>query len=200
MHEKSGVSVDYYLTGTKFTARVLERDLEAPEAAVLKAKAMDRLEHWVTLEWHPIIHASVKNADRWSHRNDPNGDGIEVRARRFYISRTPGGEIWEVDWDIEEVHRKASMSPGKNVQLLRNSTFPLSVPLPLTSQDSSDSRGIQETLLAYNEDVWASLQSLIEGIGKLRLVLSNLIRTKEGFAKMTHTGHNLLLQQGEETK
>lgn len=188
-HEKSGITVPYFLSGTRFVCTVLEVQLDAPEAAVLRDKVMDRLEHWMTMEWFPVIHVECNGDGRSSYREEPEGEEIALKVRRFYLSRSPAGRVMSVEWECDESHRKAKMRSFNNAEM-ELTRLPLKAPFPLSKRRE---QGHISVLIDYDEAVWESLARIIEGVAKLRIAISELVKDKHGIAKLVSGGEKLLM-------
>ncbi len=183
-HEASGITIDYFIEGTRFVCVCLEETVSAPEASVLRAQVFDRIEHWMTMEWFPVIEIEVDDNNCSSYRDEPEGDAVSVKAKRFYISRSPAGRVKRVEWDVEEVHRKAKMRDygGSELQLTR---LPLKCPLVQGRGDG--------TLIDYNEEAWEALQQIIKAIGQIREQVGKMIKTKAGIEKLSAAGTRVLM-------
>lgn len=196
-HEKSGITVDYFINGTRFECTVLEQKLNAPEAAVLRHQVMDRLEHWMSMEWFPIINVEVSDegAGGANYRDEPTGDGLSIKVRRFYLSRSPAGQVMQCGWDVDEEHRKAKMSTygGSDIALTR---------LPLKAPFSCSGRGYRSDsgyLMDFTPELWATLVEMIQSLGKMRVQLAKLFKTRDGVAKL-QAGRSTLLGAGDSGK
>lgn len=186
-HSNSGIVVEYFLEGTKFVCVVLEEKLSAPEASVLKDKAMDRLEHWIKMEWHPVMVIEVEDKSPGGYRDEPQGDGLAIGVKRFYLSRSPAGRVYECDWDVDEIHRKAKMTVYSCGRYDRNEMTLTKLPLCAPYKINDD-----RTMIDYSDEVWAAVQGLIVGLGEMRVKLGKLIRSRDGFSLLVQGGTKLL--------
>ena len=189
-HDKSGINVDYFIRHTTFYATVLGEELSAPEADVLRAKVMDKLEHWMQMDWHAVMQVQVEDHEGDTYREEPEGDGLYCKIKRFYLSRSPAGNVMEVDWDVDEAHRKAKMkrrgSEGyrgrdDGLQLAR---LPLGAPYKLSEGN---------WLLDYSEETWRACEEIIKALGKMKKQLRDLVKTRAGIAKLAAGGSKYLM-------
>jgi hypothetical protein len=191
-HPTSGIVTEYFLEDTKFVCVVLEERLSAPEASVLRAKVEDKLDHWLTMEWFPVMEIEVEDKSPGSYRDEPKGDGLAIGVRRYFLSRSPAGKVYQCDWDVDEIHRKAKMTGygngynryGNN-DTMALTRLPLAAPLKL---------GEEKTMIDYTEEAWAGCQEIIKGLGIMRARLSKLIRSREGLRRLTSGGAKLLTE------
>ncbi len=179
VHNKSGITIEYFLDGTQFVATVFEAQLSAPDASILRHKIHDRIEHWMTLEWHPVIEVEFGSRYR--------DDELKLKYDRYYLSKGPAGAIVKVEWEVDESHRKAKanwLSEDRgSTRELKLTTFPLTAPLVWGDGH----------LLPYSDNVWDSLVSIEGAIETLKKKLKDLITTKSGIAKLEKGGSGLLL-------
>lgn len=182
-HDKTGIDIDYFLEGTLFKAIVLEETLSAPEASVLRAKVDDKLNHWLTLEWHAVIEIEVE-ADSGYYRTRVEGDGLTLKIGRYYLSRSPAGDIKRVGWDVDESHRKAKMG-NYDDRSLKLTRLPLGAPFQIEREN--------HWLIDYDENAWNALESIIRGIGQLRRNISDLVKSKDGVKKLVSAGAKVLM-------
>jgi hypothetical protein len=157
-HEKSGMIVEYFIEHTTFKCTVLEEKLEAPDVNVLKHQAFDRLEHWMKMEWFPVIDVTCAEESSRSRyydndeREDEGQASITIKATRFWLSRSPAGRVVQCDYDVEPEHRKAKLEKygGTDIQLTR---LPLAAPFKFKGEDAECKNG-GRWLMDYDEHVW----------------------------------------------
>lgn len=183
-HPKSGISVPFYLDGTKFTCTCLERIFSAPDANTLRAQVLDHIEHWMVLDWHPVIFVEYADSDGWGGSKKT---GLWIDFKRVFLSRSPAGKVLSCPWEVEEAHRKAVCGPVLNAKELTLASLPLGAPLMA-------SRG--QVWIDYSEDRWRSLERIKEGIGKLSEMISTLISTSKGNAVLEQSNVMLRLLSG----
>jgi hypothetical protein len=92
-HDRSGLSADIYLRGTKFVALFLEEQFEAPDVSMLRKKMSEKAEHWITMQWHPMIEVAIKEPSG-HYSGEPDSQGIELQLERYLLSRSPTGELY----------------------------------------------------------------------------------------------------------
>lgn len=191
-HDKSGITVDYFINGTRFECTVLEEKLDAPEAAVLRHKAMDKLEHWMTMEWFPIMEVEVSDDGQHSYSDEPEGDAISIKVKRYWLSRSPAGRVVRCDWDVDEEHRKAQMASygGSDLQLTR-------LPLKAPFRGSGRYGRTDGVMIDYTEELWDTVQRMIKALSQMRSELAKLFKNKDGIAKLQAGGSRFLLGEGK---
>jgi len=181
-HAKANISVDFFLRGTQFVATVLEKEFTAPDASVLRHKVNEHIEHWLNLNWHPVIEVDVSGS-RYSGDSD---NEVKIDFKRYYLSVGPAGGLATVDWDVDESHRKAKCEWSRRDDWRKLVKWPLEAPLEVGD----------EWLLPYSEETWSALENISDGIGKLKKAIRALISTRAGVAKLQSTGGKLLLTEG----
>jgi len=176
-HPKSGIIIPYYLDGTQFVATVFETQMKAPDASILVEKIRERIEHWITLEWHPVIEVKVSNGY--------SGDNLSLEFERYYLSKGPAGSVLECSWEVDEVHRKAKAKwmEERECHEFRLTDLPLRAPLTM--------RGGH--ILPYSEQVWETLNKLQANIEHLKKQINDLITTKAGILKLERASESVLL-------
>lgn len=182
-HARSGITVPVFLDKMTFHCTCLEQRFTAPDAKILEASVKDFIDHWLTLDWHPMILVESATNDGWGNSKKV---GLWLTCKRVYLSRSPAGQMLEVGWDVEEMHRKALCGPMHSGRELRLSTLPLGAPLKV---------GPSTTWMDYSETKWIALRTIIDGIEKLAEHLSELVTTREGNAKLEGYQMPLLLEQ-----
>ncbi len=192
-HPRSGLSADIYLRGTKFIALFLEEMFDAPDVALLRKKLSDKAEHWIEMQWYPVIEIEI-DEDQHSYRGELPKEGIEFGCKRFLLSQSPVGEVLAVDWDVDPEHRKAQMESwgggyhnsdyGRKIRL---TGLPLKAPLK---------KNDNEWLMDYNEDLWRGFNEITKGIYQLKKRLREIVGTKQGLQQLINTdGRQLLLKR-----
>lgn len=187
-HERSGLSADIFLRGTRFVALFLEEMFEAPDVAMLRKKMSDKAEHWIEMEWHPLIEVSIKEPSGSYHRDEPDSEGIDLQLERYLISCSPTGQLFRVGWDVDPEHRKASMdSFGEGYRWTRGIASRIRLTgLPLKAPMKTHDGG---WLIDYNEQLWEGFTGVQQGIRELRRRLEKLVGTKQGI-EMLLAGHD----------
>lgn len=165
-HPKSGVVVTCYLDKTRFTCTVLERTFVASDVSVLKTQVLDFLDHWLTLEWFPVIRVEHSSSDGWGGGKKT---GLWLTTERMFLSRSPAGKVLRVGWDVDPAHRKALC--GSSDSAFNLASLPLGAPFKL---------GPSVTWMDYTESTWNSLQAIRDGIDRASAKLSDLVSTREG--------------------
>lgn len=178
-HETSGAEIDYFLSGTRFTAICLEEEVSAPDAATLRHDICDRLDHWVKLEWFPMMEIELERERRW---ND-NAPKLELSFERFYLSRSPAGRIQRVEWDTDPVHRKANMRQWDKREVTL-SKLPLTAPLRVDGET---------ILMDFDEAIWQRLVELEKAIKLLSSEIYKMLSTKAGLARLVNSGAKFLI-------
>jgi hypothetical protein len=200
VHHNSGFTCDIYLRGTRFHALFLEREFDAPDVNILKHDMADFAEHWMTLEWHPVVNLKVEEPGVGGYRSrgeeSDNEASIQLSFDRFYISQSPAGATFKVKWDVEEEYRKIEMDPftiseryhGRyrsqrdsygnepKPDKLKLVTLPLRAPIK-TNSDSY--------LMAWTPELWNQLEGIAEGIKRMRQTLGKMITSKEGILQLS---------------
>lgn len=185
-HLRSGLGCGIYLRGTKFAATFLEKEFEAPDINIIQNQLRDYAEHWITMEWFPVIEIEIE-AGEGRYRSDPVGETVSLNCKRFYLSLSPAGEIFEVEWDVDADHRKAKMTNyGRYSSELKLTGLPLRAPL-------KTGRG-EKYLMDYTNDLWDKFEQIARGILALRETLHKLVSTKQGISQLLkRSGEKLLL-------
>jgi hypothetical protein len=181
-HAESGIEVDYFLRGTRFVARVLEEEVSAPEAAILTREVRDRLDHWLKMDWYPIIETEIET--RWQERKE--SANVEIKIRRYWLSRSPAGLLRTCEWEVDEVHRKAKMNRFESCRELNLTKLPLGVPLTLRSG---------KTMIDYDDQLWRNLLGIVASIRAIRERLQTLLTSKAGIAQIGRAKGALLLKE-----
>lgn len=189
---KSGFSTTIYLRYTSFVATLLEKSFEAPDIAMLRKQLSDYAEHWITMEWFPILELQASETSHYSDRPDAS---VQLKFKRFLMSQSPAGEMFTVDWDVHPDHRKAEMSQidngyrsrgrgmGSKLKLIK---FPLVAPL---SQGSDNCFWI-----SYTDELWGKCEYIAGAIQSLREQLNDMIKSNEGIQKLLAIGGPQTLQ------
>jgi hypothetical protein len=167
VHHKSGITVPFFLDKTTFYCDCLEKRFSAPDASVLEAQVLDYIEHWMNLDWHPVINVECSDSDGWGSSKKT---GVWLEVKRVYLSRSPVGLVLECPWDVDPEHRKASCH-GVSERSLKLTRLPLVAPLKI---------GRTNTWMDYTEEKWNALQSIAKGIDQLSAMLVKLITTRDG--------------------
>lgn len=185
-HQKSGLVVPYFIDKTTFVCSCLEQHFTAPEAKILESKVQDYIEHWMTLDWHPVIKVESATNDGWGHSKKT---GVWLTCERMYLSRSPAGQILKVAWDAETSHRKALCVPMSEREL-KLAALPLGAPLQV---------GKSVTWMDHTEAKWLSLQAINTGIEKMAETLAVLLTTSAGNARLeNYQMPHALLEQGND--
>lgn len=181
VHHKSGITIPYYLEKTTFTCTCLERTVTAPDAKTLESSVRDMLEHWLQLEWHPVIKVETDDQDGWGRHTKA---GVWLDCERMYLSRSPAGKVLSCDWEVAEIHRKARAirMSDRDITL---SHLPLIEPLHI---------GRRCIWCDYTEAKWKSLLEIKEGIKRLASRVNELVSTKEGNRLLELGTSHLLLE------
>lgn len=199
MHEKSGCETIIYLSGTDFVALLLEEWHSAPDIGTLRKKLRDRAEVHVSMKWFPVMEVTIEESGRsYTYRNGAaEGEAVSFKSERYYLGTSNAGELFKVEWEVDESHRKAQMqSLGGGYERRGSSTNKQLklVALPLTAPlKQSDGN----YLIAYDESVWEKGEQIIEGINALRQQIKTLFQTKAGIAKLLSGGGIMLMNKHE---
>lgn len=192
---KSGLECDIYLDGTQFTATLLEREFTADNVALVRTKLRDYANHWLTMEWFPI--AEVDCSETGYSRGESR---LKLEFERYYLSRSPAGEIFKVEWDVDSAHRKAEMSlitgEDRYGRHDRNNKLKI-IGLPLTAPVKT---GDEKFLIDYSDELWMKLKGIAENIDALSKRLHELISTKQGVAQLLEGSSMLQLENAKPIK
>lgn len=195
-HDRSGLQATVYLRFTEFVATILGREFKAPNIAILRSQMADYCEHWITMEWFGIIELNV-DSDRHSYRDDPEGAKLEFACKRFWVSKSPAGEFFRCEWDVDKDHRKAKMerygvsgSYGRRYNedrhnMLKIVGLPLKAPLEIEGGNY---------LLDYTEDLWTRFQGLITGIEAMQKMINSLVSSRAGIEQLLSGNAQLTLK------
>jgi hypothetical protein len=186
-HSKSGICVPFFLEGTKFTCTCLEQTFTESDARILEEKVKDFIEHWMTLEWHPVIFVEFSLNDGWG---SSKRTGIWLDAKRVFLSKSPAGQVLECDWDADASHRKA-LCRTSNSRELRLANLPLGAPLKVAKGT---------IWMDHTEEKWNAIARIREGIDKLGDMLMTLLTTVEGNALLQNQETTLRLWAGDISK
>ncbi len=167
-HERSGIIGMIYLDKLKFRCEVHGVKFEAEDATTLRTKVLDYLEHWMQLDWHPVICVELSDGDGWQNKRKT---GLWVATTRMYLSRSPAGDYMKVDWEVAPDHRKALCGRAHASSVFQRVTLPFRVPFRESPQ---------LVWMDYTEAKWNSLQALQRGIVDLVDKLNDLISTEQG--------------------
>lgn len=184
-HEKSGISVPFFLDGITFRCTTIETAFSAPDAKILEAKVKDHIEHWLTLEWHPVIVIDAARNDGWGSSKKT---GLWLTMDRMYLSKSPAGTVLYCDWDADPSHRKA-VARIAGERELRLATLPLGAPLKIS---------LSKTWMDYTEAKWEALKAINEGIDSLSIALHKLLTTADGNARLETYRLPILISNGGE--
>lgn len=179
-HSRSGVECAIYLEFTTFKAMLLEREFSAPDVAMLRKQLNDYAEAMVHLDWHPVIDVSTGES-RASYRDEPDGESVNFGCKRFYLGESPAGELYKVDWDVDEYLRKAQMASlgggyTRDDRLrseLKLAGLPLKAPLK---------QGYNRWLVPYSDELWDRCMKINESLRFVREQVTKLFKTKESVA------------------
>jgi len=194
-HPRSGLSADIFLRGTSFVALFLEEMFEAPDVAMLRKKLSDKAEHWIEMKWYPMLQVEIQ-AETHRYRGDLPKEGVEFGYKRFFLSQSPTGEIFSVDWDVDPEHRKAQMESWgggyRNYESYARKIKLAGLPLNAPLKKSDD-----EWLMDYSEELWQGFRQINKGIHDLRRRLREIVGTKQGLQQLlkARDGSQLLLKQ-----
>jgi hypothetical protein len=153
----------------------------------------DYAEHWISMDWYPVIEVVIDAEDRHTYRNEITKKSIAFGIERYYISQSPVGEIFTVEWDVDEKHRKAQMEHygggyGNNSYSAKIRLAGLPLGAPLKKDDG--------WLMDYNEELWQGFKGVQKGIEQLTKRLRELVGTKQGLQQLlSRDGAKLLLKQ-----
>lgn len=156
-------------------------------AAEVQAEVMKHISETQEIEWKPVIQVSPITPFQSEHKTFV---GIEID--RYYVAMFPDKDWRTLRWDDynEEpngmwgettiggmrVRRATRHNYGANLEVLPSST---------------DHRREPVHFLDYDEDVWASLNAIVEGIGRLRGKINDLCGTPDGFRKLKTVGKDI---------
>lgn len=194
-HSRSGLSADIFLRGTSFRALFLEKMFDAPDVSILRKQLSDYAEHWIKMEWHPII--EIEMGEPSNYRSEIQREGIEFGCKRYYLSVSPAGEVFEVGWDVAVSHRKAKMnSLGGSSYSRRGRGFNAEIRLAGLPLGAPMKNG-DNWMMDHDETLWAAFQQITEGIYALRKKLKQLVGTNEGIKQLKDgaNARQLLLKQ-----
>lgn len=190
----SGVQTIIYICGTTFYAFLLEKWFEAPDAGILKKKLRDYAEVWNSITWHPMIVIETEGASgggHWRRERVELEASVKFGCKRYYLGTSPAGEIYHVDWETDESHRKAKMEvfgssrwDGSGKSSIKLIGLPLKSPMKLNAE---------QYLLDYTEATWQAALAILSGIATLREQITPLFATKEGVSKLLGGADPLLL-------
>ena len=183
-HDKSGIAIPYYLDKTDFVCDVLGERMTAPAANILIAQVKDKLEHWLVLEWFPIIKVSFTESDGWGNSKRT---GLWVQSGRMWLSRSPAGCVLTCDWDTAPMHRKAAAIRLRD-DAFKLTRLPLEEPIYLGGGD---------TWMDYTEAKWMSLKALEENIKAVAKNLKDIISSKRGNEVLELGSYPLLSADGK---
>lgn len=187
-HHLSGETVEIRLEGTTFAATVCGERITSPVAAEVKSKARDLLDHWVEMKWFPVIELEVDEPSTYGGNRSAT---IKMEFKRFHVSRTNLGTLYEVEWECDEVHRRSQMRTIRTGHHGEKITAGLKLPLAAPLHWNGE-----KVWVDYSEELWASLNGIAEGIHQMRLLLSDLMKTRKGLAKLAGAGSGVLLLEG----
>lgn len=178
-HFKTGYEIDIFLDGTQFIAETNGEKFKANNAAEVRKQVDDFLDHWLTMAWHPVIEVEIERS-HGGYRDEIDKHSVEVGTSRYYVSRSPAGKVWWVDWDVDEKHRKAKMSPWANGysrddRIAKTICIPLGAPLKLEEG---------KMMIDYDDNLWDNLEGIKKMIGQLSKKLTDLCGTREGIKKL----------------
>lgn len=192
--------VEYFIEHTTFKCTVLEERIEAPDVKILQHKAFDRLEHWMKMEWFAVIDVTcAEDIGRYFSSGDAQEDEdeaqITIKARRFWLSRSPAGRVVQCEYDVEPEHRKAKLEKygGTDIQLTR---LPLGAPFKFKGEDAECKNG-GRWLIDYDDTIWETIQQMIEAIKNMRRNLIGMFKSKDGIVRLQAAGAKLLAFSSE---
>lgn len=195
-HPRSGLETCIYLRGTQFVATLLEEEFRAPDVAMLRKKLSDKAEHWIEMDWYPIIEVRIGEAGR-HYRDDGEGESIEFSRSRFFISQSPAGEIFKCEWEVAPSHRKARMDSYGNAKDIKLIGLPLDAPLKIEARYSDGGK----YLIDYNEALWVEFDRITENIFRLKKRLKEIVSTNQGLTFLLESaGSDVLQLQDAKTK
>lgn len=182
-HRNSGLEVPVRLAGTTFFAEVLGQRYEADNFVILQTKVLDHIEHWMKLEWFPVIEVKCDDKDGWG---SAKAYGVLLTYERYWLSRSPAGKALVVKWDVAPDHRKAQCRI-KDLKLTE-------VALPFTSPFPADFNG-SVNLINFTPERWEGLENIARGLKILGDRISDLVRSNEGNEQLgsTKLANHLLL-------
>lgn len=189
-HQRSGVTCDIYLRGTKFVAVLLEKEFDAPDIAILRHQLRDYAEHWLSMKWFPLIKIDT-GADRYNSQGDQRAD-LKITIERFLVSASPAGQWFSVGWAVDPAHRKSEMSDysenryGRGGMGSRLNIIGLPLKAPLKTSDDT-------YLMDYTEELWDKLFAIVQGVHALRKKISDLVSSKKGLESLLLGGGEQLL-------
>jgi hypothetical protein len=61
---RSGLTIPIFIEKTTFICDCLETQFTATDAKILEAKVQYFIEHWLTLDWHPVIKVESATASQ----------------------------------------------------------------------------------------------------------------------------------------
>jgi hypothetical protein len=189
--------------GLTFWTKVGDKMFKAKSAAELFLQVDDYLNKNSKLDWHPVI--KISELKPWNVPNPDKFVGFEIE--RFYLAMTSEVNrdkkriIRQTEWDVYNFDEdcggfsKESFDKlGPDMFRIARSTvsyeFDCEIPGGLPYRDHGHD---QETfLLAYDESLWAALQTIQEGIARLKHRLRDLTGTPDGIKMLGQMGSQLL--------
>lgn len=190
-HERAGLETTVYLSGTQFYANLLERDFRAPDIALLRKQLRDYAEVQISLEWYPILEVSTE-AERGYRSTE--GVSITFKFERYFLGRSNGGEVFQVDWETDPEHRKAKMSSISDGRYGRHSSHDRELKLTKLPLGAPFKKQAGEYLIDYDEDLWEACERIEKGIEAINGQILALFATKQGLAMLlSGVGSNALL-------
>jgi hypothetical protein len=211
-HPKYGGSVPIYLDaqGT-FSAVIGDVVLKADTKPEILKLASETLKNRTNLEWIPVI--QIEFGYRWGNsRNDRderrNSTNEEVRLdfERFWIAQKIDKHWIESPWDKERY--KFGEDPKIEIgdRLERAKQFRISGPydrnssriLPLVDfklphiEKEDDEDHMPKYIVAYTEELWATLQELSRRMQELQVKIVEVLKTPESRAQLAASLGKLL--------
>lgn len=187
-------------TGLTFSAVVGDKTFRSKTAEEVKQAVWGYLDANSKLDWHQVI--EITELEPWGANNAELFVGFNID--RYYLTeskdlRNGHPLLRKLRWsEYNPDKHQLAFDHMKSVDLYRihNSqefhAFQGKLPDCLPFRDQRGHRDGKVTYVPYDENVWVALQSIQEGITRLKRKLRSLTGTNQGIQQLTAMGSQLL--------
>lgn len=188
-------------TGLTFNAVVGDKGFRFKTAEEVKRAVWEYLDANCKLDWHPVI--EITELEPWGANNDELFVGFNID--RYYLAESNDKRqdghpsLRKLRWDEytpDKDRMRFDSTDNIDFYRIQNSqefhAFHLKIPDCLPYREKHPHRTGKHSYLLYDESVWVALQSIQEGITRLKRKLRTLTGTNTGIQQLTAMGSQLL--------
>ncbi len=200
---KSGIEVNIYLDKKKmeFGAEFADFIVTGKDGEKVKADILAAIRERSELVWTPVIRAeqmyqvSTYNGHQEIYREQRENMGLTIE--RFYVARKMDGSWVRVEWFTEPQHRMMHAKSWHG-DIAKGATG-IQYSGSVEGDWTNPSRKKGKFILPYSDALWDGLTEVLVKMKMIRELVSGLLGSEEGMAKLIAigSGNGMFLGTGE---